>query len=339
MRAAPLALALALAGCASASPVVSSRCSHPVADLHVNLPFQVHYRGRPRNLSRPGGDVTTTSLQAGCVELVVLPLFLPMGLRPRPLSPAELAAVLNTAEATVTANPQLSRTGGPGTRVVFSLEGSQAIATQHDAIPHLVSRGVVLFGLVHIHHNELADSSSDPHPKRGGLTPTGERFVEAVYRAGALVDLSHASDDTFADVAAIAARWNRPLVASHSNARAITPHHRNLTDEQLRAIAASGGVVGLTFHSPFLRQDRQQATADDVARHARHMIAVMGPNHVAIGSDLDGLIHHAKGLETHRGMASLIEALRRHGISGRMLQALLRDNVRRVLLPLPAQIG
>jgi membrane dipeptidase len=299
----------------------------------VNLPFQLHYRGRSRDLYQPGGDVSAASLEAGCVQLVVLSLFLPMGLRHRSLTADELAAVLTTAEATVAANPTLSRAGGTATRVAYALEGSQPVASRPDLIAHLVARGVVLFGLVHIHHNDLADSSSDPHPQRGGLTPAGERFVAAVYQAGALVDLSHASDDTFADVAAIAHRWRRPLVASHSNARALTPHHRNLTDDQLRAIAASGGIVGLTFHSPFLRHDRQPATVDDVARHARHMIDVMGPSHVAIGSDLDGLIQHATGLETHRGMTALIAALKRHGIGGHALRALLRDNALRVLDP------
>jgi len=98
--------------------------------------------------------------------------------------------------------------------------------------------------------------------------------------------------------------------------------------------------VGLNFHSPFLRHDGQRASADDVAAHARHMMAVMGPNHVAIGSDLDGLIQHAKGLETHHGMPQLIAALQRQGILGRPLQALLRDNVRRVLFPqTPRQPG
>ncbi|MBW2455401.1 MAG: membrane dipeptidase [Deltaproteobacteria bacterium] len=334
MRPAPLALALWLAGCASGPPAVPTRCSHGVADLHVDLPFQVHYRGRSRDLSQPGGDVTAASLRAGCVELVVLSLFLPMGLRPRPLTVEELAAVLNTAEMVVAANPVLTGTDGPGTRVLFSLEGSQAIAVQPDQIPHLVSRGVILFGLVHAHHNDLADSSSDPHPKRGGLTPAGERFVEAVYRAGALVDLSHASDDSFTDVAVIARRWGRPLVATHSNARAIALHHRNLTDDQLKTIAASGGIVGLAFHAPFLRHDRGRATVDDVARHARHMIDVMGPSHVAIGSDLDGLIQHAAGLETHHGMPTLIEAFQRQGILAQTLQALLRANAKRVLLPL-----
>jgi membrane dipeptidase len=304
-----------------------------MVDLHVDLPFQIHYRSRSPDLSQPGGDVTAASLQAGCVELVVLSLFLPTGLKPRPHTVDELLAVLATAERTVAANPLLSRTSGSGVQIIFSLEGSQAIAQRLDLIPQLVGRGVLLFGLVHAHHNDLSDSSSDPHPGRGGLTRLGEGFVAAVYQAGALIDLSHASDETFDDVATIARQWGRPLVATHSNARAITAHRRNLTDGQLQTIAASGGLVGMTFHSPYLRGDRQRATVADAARHARHLIDQMGPSHVAIGSDLDGLIQHPNGLESHHGMPSLIGALQRQGIEGDVLRALLRDNALRVLGP------
>ncbi|RLB63807.1 MAG: dipeptidase [Deltaproteobacteria bacterium] len=343
MRLAPsafgIALALVAAGCAKPPAGVPEGCAYGVVDLHVDLPFQVHYRGRSPDLSQPGSDVTTASLRAGCVQLLVLSIFLPTGLKPRPHSLDELLAVLATGEAIVAANPLLTLSPGSGVTVVFSLEGSQAVAARPDLIPSLVQRRVLLFGLVHAHHNDLADSSSDPHPGRGGLTPAGERFVDAVYRAGALVDLSHASDEAFEDVARIAHQWGRPLVATHSNARAITPHRRNLTDAQLRTIASSGGIVGLAFHSPFLRHDRKQATANQVAGHARHLMEVMGPSHVAIGSDLDGLIHHAAGLESHQGIPALINALHRQGIDGESLHALLRDNALRVLAPLGRRSG
>jgi membrane dipeptidase len=302
-----------------------ARADEFVADLHVDLPYQVQFHGRPVDLGRPGGDVSAATLAAGGVRLLVLSLYLPSdlatGARVRPHTLSQLLALTDTAERIVRENPEVF---GPGrTQAVFGVEGSDALANDLDRIPALVRRGVVLFGPVHARHNVLADSATDRHPSRGGLTALGERFVRAVYAAGALVDVSHASDEAFEDVARIAREMQRPLVASHSNARAVTDHPRNLTDEELRTVAASGGMVGLNFHSAFLRGDGRRATVQDVVRHALHMRAVMGAGHLAIGSDLDGEIRPARGLETHAGIPGLAAALRQAGFPLAEITALL----------------
>lgn len=304
----------------------ADECSYGVADMHVDLPLMVRWEGRPRDLSQPGSAVTSESLRVGCVRTMVLSLFLP----PRvPHTVDEQIAQLETAEAIVRENPDVFRPDG--VTPVYATEGSQAFAGHLDRIPELVRRGVRIFGVVHNRHNDLADSATDTSAGRGGLTAEGERFVRAVYAAGALVDVSHSSDDTFADVARIARELGRPILATHSNARAIADHARNLTDDQLRAIAASGGVVGLNFHASFLRRDDAPATIDDVVRHAKHMTDVMSAANVALGSDLDGHIRPAVGLETHAGIPSLVRALCAAGIQGEALQGLLGDNVRKVL--------
>lgn len=307
-----------------------------VADLHVDLPYQVHFLSRPVDLGRRAGQVDASSLASGRVRLIVLSLFQPndlpgkTGRVPRRRKTlAELLAVTDTADRIVRGNPDVF---GPGrVRAVYAVEGSDALAAHVDRVPALVRRGVVLFGPVHARHNELADSATDPRPGRGGLTALGERFVRAVYAAGALVDVSHASEGSFQDIARIASEAHRPLVATHSNARALADHPRNLTDDQLRAIAASGGLVGLNFHSPFLRRDGP-ATIADVVRHALHMRGVMGPGHLAIGSDLDGDIRPARGLETHAGLADLARALAGAGIRGTELADLLGGSAARLLV-------
>jgi membrane dipeptidase len=315
--------------------------SPPVVDLHVDLPFQVHYHDRPRSLRRPGGQVSRRALLAGNVRGLVLSLFVPTGLVPRVLRYEELLAVLDTTDGIVRANEgllapprrftgPLPEAGGP-VRVVYAVEGSQPIAGHLDRIPDLVRRGVVLFGPVHAHHDALADSSGDAHPGRGGLTREGEEFVRAVYAAGALVDVSHASDEAFHDIAALARAAGEPLVASHSNARALCPHPRNLTDDQLRAIAASGGIAGVNFHAPFLRADRRPARIADVVRHALHMRSVMGPGHVAIGSDLDGEIRAAGGLGSHAGIPELGRRLQAAGLPASEVAGILGGNAWRVL--------
>jgi membrane dipeptidase len=296
-------------------------------DLHVDLPFQVHYRERPADLREPGGDVSAESLRRGCVRTLVLSLFVP-GER---VELDELLDVLAAAERIVQVNGW-SMLGEPGeVAVVFSIEGSAALLGELDAIPRLVARGVRLFGLVHARHNALAESSSDPHPHAHGLSEEGRAFVQAVYDAGALVDVSHASDATFDDVATIARAKKRPLVATHSNARALSDHRRNLTDAQLRTIADTKGVVGVAFHAPFLRRAWKDASAKDFARHVAHMIEVMGPSHVAIGSDLDGLITPAQGLASHAGLWAIAMHVRAEGIDEAALAGLMGGNALRVL--------
>lgn len=319
---------------ASADPIPCAIPEAPngVADLHIDLPYQVHYRGRSPDLSVQTGQVRTATLRRGCVRLAVLALYVPSGMAHARQTPDELFALLDGAERIVRGNPGVFGASG-ATRAVFGIEGAQALAGALDRIPTLVRRGVRLFGPVHAHHNDLADSATDPRPARGGLTPEGERFVRAVYAAGGLVDVSHASDEAFADVARLARAASRPIVATHSNARALARHPRNLTDAQLRAIAASGGIAGLNFHAAFLRDDGAPATVADVVRHARHMIDVMGAAHVAIGSDLDGNIRAARGLGSHAGMPTLARALRDAGISSPDVRAILGENALRVLAP------
>lgn len=118
-----------------------------------------------------------------------------------------------------------------------------------------------------------------------GLTDFGRQAVKAMEEAGILVDLSHASPELFWDVVNIA---ERPLVASHSNAKEICSHPRNLTKEQFQAIQKSGGLVGLNFYKAFLNDQPEKATMDDVLRHADYFLALGGENVLAMGGDWDG---------------------------------------------------
>jgi membrane dipeptidase len=332
---------LLLAAChpRAAAPAVASECvPHDlmVADLHVDLPYQVHYRGRPVSLDQPGSAITTASLRRGRVRFLVLSLYLWSGFRAPRHTMADVHALLGTAERIIRDNPEVFA-GHEPIRYLFSMEGAHPLAGREDELAALMARGVRIFGLTHWLHNQLGDSSTDPRRPHGGLTPAGRALVGAIYERGGLIDVSHASDATFADIAAIAREHGKPLIATHSNARAVTPHPRNLTDDQLRAVAASGGLVGLSFHAKHLRaQDLGQpadATIADLVDHASHMIAIMGAEHLAIGSDLDGNIAAARGLEDHGGMDALLCALRRAGMSADTVRAIAAGNAVRVLGP------
>lgn len=119
----------------------------------------------------------------------------------------------------------------------------------------------------------------------GGLSDFGRRAVAGFEEAGILVDISHASPELFYDVAELAAK---PLVASHSNAKAVCGHPRNLTDGQFRVVKDSGGLVGLNFYKAFLRDQPERASMEDVLRHADHFLALGGEDVLAMGGDWDG---------------------------------------------------
>lgn len=118
-----------------------------------------------------------------------------------------------------------------------------------------------------------------------GLTSFGRRMIRGLEERGIVVDASHLNDAGFRDLLAVA---ERPFACSHSNARAVCPHPRNLEDWQLREIADRGGIVGLNFYNAFLREDGAEATPDDVLRHVDHMLNVAGEGILALGSDYDG---------------------------------------------------
>jgi membrane dipeptidase len=182
-----------------------------------------------------------------------------------------------------------------------AVEGGDAIHSLSDLKPFL-DRDPVFFGLTWNHDNRLAGGCKG---SGGGLTPLGREAVAALEDAGALIDLSHASERTFWDVLEIA---RRPPVVTHACCRQLCPHPRNLTDEQLQALAIAGGVFGITFYPPFLT-GKDDAALSDVVWHIEHAVSVMGAKHVGLGSDFDGCELLPVGLSGAQDMPALIEAL------------------------------
>ncbi|HWT89487.1 MAG TPA: membrane dipeptidase, partial [Solirubrobacterales bacterium] len=217
---------------------------------------------------------------------------------------------------------------------VLHLEGAEAIDPDLEALPEWHARGLRSLGPVWSRANDFATgvqfafpSSPDLGP---GLTERGEALVAACAEMGILVDLSHMNEAGFWDVARLEPG---PLVASHSGAHALCAASRNLTDAQLDAIAASGGLVGIVFATAFLRSD----FADDaetpiglIAEHARYVAERIGVEHVALGSDFDGATIPA-GLGGVAGLPKLVQALREVGFAEDELASICWHNWRRVL--------
>jgi membrane dipeptidase len=162
------------------------------------------------------------------------------------------------------------------------------------------------------------------------LTDAGKRLVKACNTKGILIDLAHITEKGFWDVAKLS---DQPLVASHSNAHALTPVARNLTDRQLDAIRESKGLAGLNYATTMLRADGKEdanTPLSDVVRHVDYMVERMGIDCVALGSDYDGATIPAE-IGDAAGTQNLVDALRKAGYSEQELAKLCQDNWVRVL--------
>lgn len=168
--------------------------------------------------------------------------------------------------------------------VMMGVENGYAFTNRLDTIAEFRRRGVVYTTLCHNGDNQLCDAASKSQGTHGGLSPLGRQAIEEMNRVGMMIDLSHAGEATFYQALELS---SQPVVCSHSSARALCDHPRNLTDDQLRALAARGGVAQVTLYNGFLRTDGV-ATIDDAVRHLLHMVEVAGIDHVGIGTDFDG---------------------------------------------------
>lgn len=191
----------------------------------------------------------------------------------------------NSAYVAITDNPaELWHLKNEGKKVIMlGIENGYAIGNDIENIERFRRRGVVYMTLCHNGDNDICDSARGAC-EHGGLSVFGRRVVAEMNRVGMLIDLSHAAESTFYATLQASAQ---PVVCSHSSCRALCNHPRNLTDEQMRALAAKGGVVQVTMYSGFLREEGA-ATLDDFMNHLLHAIDVAGIDHVGIGTDFDG---------------------------------------------------
>ena len=167
--------------------------------------------------------------------------------------------------------------------IMFAIENGLALEHNLANVKRFAQRGVVYITLCHNGDNDICDSARGCNT-HDGVSQFGEQVIREMNRLGIMVDLSHAAEKSFYDALAIS---QAPIVCSHSNCRALCDHPRNLTDDQLRQLAAAGGVAHTTLYAGFLRREGQASILDAI-RHLEHAIDIMGIDHVGIGTDFDG---------------------------------------------------
>ncbi|MDO4707067.1 MAG: membrane dipeptidase [Porphyromonadaceae bacterium] len=170
--------------------------------------------------------------------------------------------------------------------IIPAVENGYAIGQSLSALRELRERhGIVYMTLCHNGDNAICDSGSKTQHTHGGLSLFGREVVREMNDLGIVIDVSHAGEDTVRDVLEIS---RLPIVASHSSAHALCAHPRNLTDEQIRAIAECGGVIQVCLYAWFINEEGDRASYLDAVDHIEHIIRLVGIEHVGIGSDFDG---------------------------------------------------
>lgn len=304
-----------------------------VIDAHEDILCDVHAR---RRNGETGVIVRRhlPALRAGGIDALVCPIYLTPFLPESALretllmiddlhqecaeSPDDLRAMCSATELDVDRSRERLA-------LLLSLEGAEPLGMDLGILRLLYGLGLRALGLTWARRTMVADGNLE-EGTGGGLTRFGREVVRECARLGILVDVSHLSPAGFWDVMRLA---GGPIVASHSNARALCDHPRNLTDEQLRAIAETGGVVGLNAYSAFVHPTAP--SLDALLDQAEHMGSVMGPGHVGLGFDFPDYLpdddgSRLDGLRGPQDTGAVTSRLLARGVPEREVRAILGEN-------------
>ncbi len=213
------------------------------------------------------------------------------------------------------------------TRAILSIEGGEACCGSCEILQLYARLGVKAMTLVWNHPNELGYPALGHHYNELGLTEQGFSMIKQMNDSHIAIDVSHLNEKGFWDCIHTS---QVPIFASHSNAYALRPHPRNLTDDQIKAIIEQEGYIGLNFNPPFLCES-SQGTLSDIIRHARHILDLGGENVLGFGSDFDGVDALPIGMKGVQHFPMLQQAFFDAGIQGHLLDKISHQNLVRYL--------
>lgn len=216
--------------------------------------------------------------------------------------------------------------GGP-IGLLLHIEGLNVIDDDSwDRLEHWYNIGWRSLGIVWNLTNPLGGGTTDPIQ---GLTPLGAKLIEWCTEKRMVIDFAHMNEPTFWDCAKMG---DRPIYVSHGNCRALCDHVRNYTDEQLRAIAHSGGVIGVFCAKTYVTGKDKPGTIEHLLQHIRHILKVIGDDHIAFGTDFGGIVTgFLKDLESISALPRLLEVMRRAGIKEDTIEKICYKNAKRIL--------
>ena len=350
-----------------------------LVDGHIDLPYRLRDFYESPADSTVGGDFDYPRARAGGLDAPFMSIYIPTELQDTPGAATDRANELidlveriakeHPDKFTLATSPDEIRSIAETDALALpmGMENGAGLGGDLENLQHFYDRGIRYITLTHGAHNRIGDSSYDDSPARwNGLSPFGEKVVAEMNRLGIMVDISHVTDSTAVDVLA---QTQAPVIASHSSCRHFTPGwERNVSDEIIRGIADTGGVVMITFGSSFLREEYQDqddpirddmqahidsmgwaadsreavvyeekirdehpiGTVADVADHIDHAVDLVGVEHVGLGSDFDGVFALPMGLQDASGYPNLVAELLRRGYTEDEIAKILGENILRV---------
>lgn len=209
---------------------------------------------------------------------------------------------------------------------ILSIEGGDALQGDLATLRVFYKLGVRSMGLTWNYRNEIADGVEDGLTG-GGLTPFGREVISEMNSLGMIIDVSHISERGFWDVIELS---KTPIIASHSNAKEICNHIRNLTNEQIIAIKKNGGVIGINFYPLFLN-NTGDASIDDIIRHIEHISSLVGCDHIGIGSDFDGIEYTPSGINGVQDVEKIFDELLKKNYSEDDVKKIAGSNFMRII--------
>jgi membrane dipeptidase len=207
--------------------------------------------------------------------------------------------------------------------VLLAIEDARALEGRLENLSYFYARGVRSICLAWNYSNEACDGVMVEKPK--GLSAFGKALVAKMHETGVVADVSHLAEPGFWDVAEISAARGKPFIASHSNAKAVCGHARNLTDGQLKAVFQSGGVVGINLLPLFLN-GTMRASSKDILRHIDHILALGGENHIGFGCDFDGITEVPDGFSDAAGYEAFLNEMAKTGYSNEVVEKISHRN-------------
>lgn len=305
-----------------------------VFDSHMDTPTEL-LRGRDIFSDAPSQQVDLPKLRKGGVDAAFFALYCSAELSPdeatrhalemvgavdRVIRESDGAFAKAFSPADIYANQAKGKIS-----LLLGMENASPIQKSLDLLDAFYGLGVRYITLTHNGDNSVADSAAEGN-SWGGLSPFGKEVVARMNSLGIMIDLSHASDNTFWDCIELS---ESPIVATHSCCRSLCSHRRNLTDDMLRALKEKDGYVGINFYPYFLVDDPvgKVPGVSEIVDHIDHAVKLAGLNHVGIGSDYDGIEITPAGLENVGCLPLVFKEMRRRGYSEKDISLISGENL------------
>jgi membrane dipeptidase len=358
-----------------------------LVDTHIDVPYRLEKEWSDVTAATEDGDFDYPRARAGGLNVPFMSIYTPPKAEAEGKSHEIANRLIDRVEAMVGRAPEkmvVVKSPAEAEKAMekglmglaMGMENGSPLAGRIQNVAFFAGRGISYITLAHSMSNHVSDSSYDEERKWNGLSPFGREVVAEMNRQGMMIDVSHVSDEAFAQVLELS---TAPVIASHSSARHFTPGwERNMSDEMIQALAAEGGVIQVNFGSSFLTEEARQwyeamgeareaylehngfeedspeatgfreawtdehplpfASLDDLVAHFTHIVELVGVEHVGIGSDFDGVGDSLPiGMKDVSDYPNLIEALLAKGYPEEDIAAIMGGNLMRVWREVEAQ--